>query len=279
MQTIELLTAGGWLWSLGDIATQKASLIELAKRGVPVIPVDESSGATTVIGGGHIVGHMEHLRHFVLPGRHILNAVGVHDTGDWGYLEEYRYISVRDHESAKILGRPCHIVPCPATMLSPSKIATREALRNRGGHVVVHRDYHCEHAVKSRTCSILVVDPQPYLLRQWYGGGTEMLSTHCPEVLIAAMKGANCVITRSLHMSIFALCAEVPFCCIDLGNEPQSNKLRNYWHRAGMADVMYDGNDPVHHAASLKHVWRECLVRQRLSLKDHFDRMARSLLD
>lgn len=278
MQSVDLLTVGSWLFSVGDIATAKATQNELAKRDIPVVTVDRSeNGRTTVIGGGHVLGHMPHLSHFIVSGRHILNAVGAHRSGDYSYLKEYRYLSVRDHESAAIIDQPCAVVPCPAILLEPSDIVIREVARRRGGHVVVHRDLAVARAIEKQSLDMLVVDPQPLRKCPWTLGGREMETTHCPELMIAAIIGAHAVITRSLHLSIFALCAGVPFACIDLGDEPQSNKLRHYWHRAGMADVMYDGNDPVRHAVSRRHDWIACRDRQRQAVREHFDAIARSL--
>lgn len=280
MPTVELLTAGSWLYSVGDIATAQATANELAMRGVSVVTMDQATqNRTAVIGGGHVLGHMPHLNHFIVTGRHILNAVGAHRSGDYGYLREYRYLSVRDHESADIIGQSCAVVPCPAIMLEPSPIMLRElGTRRRGGHVVVHRDLSVARSVERQTLDMLVVDPQPLRNCPWPLGGREMPASPFPTMIIAAMQGAHAVVTRSLHLSIFALCAGVPFACIDLGDEPQSNKLRNYWRRANMEDVMYDGDNPVHHAVSRAHDWLKCRDRQRFAVGKHFDDMVVSLL-
>lgn len=279
MQTVELLTAGSWLYSVGDIATAKATARELAIRGIPVVEVDQATQTrTAVIGGGHVLGHMPHLEHFIVPGRHVLNAVGAHRSGDYSYLSEYRYLSVRDHDSAEIIGHKCSVVPCPAIILEPSPITLREVgIRQRGGHVVVHRDPCVARALERQSLDMLVVDPQPLRHCPWMLGGHEVPPSPFPEVMIAALLGAHACVTRSLHLSIFALCAGVPFACLDIGDEPQSNKLRAYWKRADMEDVMYDGDDPVRHAVSLKHNWPECRARQRAAVASHFDAIARAI--
>jgi hypothetical protein len=275
---VELITTGGWMFSIGDVASQQATALELAKRGVPVIPCDESSGErTAVIGGGHVLGHMSHLKQHVIPGRHILNAVGAHRTGDYSYLTEYRYRSVRDSVSLDIIGGNAHLVPCPAMLIEPSRFAIEERGRQRGGHIVVHRDPHCESAMSKRSVDILVVDPQPNRRLPWTSGGREMPVTHSPQMMIAELMGAVCCVTRSLHLAIFALSVGTPFCCLDLGDEPQSNKLREYFRRAGIVDVMYSGQDPVHHAVSRKHDWKSVATREKIAVREHFDRIARSL--
>lgn len=271
---IDVLTTANWMFSLGDMATSLATVNALSEMGVPTVAVDEHRGNTTVIGGGHCLGHMPQLKHFIVPGPHLLNAVGVHDTedADWSYLKEYKYLSVRDQVSADILGIPCHLVPCPAVLLEPTKQQRISAGVRRNGHIVVHKDPVCERAIAGRSLGTLhVVDPQPERNIVWNSGGTIIPIAHDPRLLIASMEGAHAVVTRSLHLSIFAMAANVPFCCIDTGDEPQSNKMRTYWKRAGIPEVMYDGDNPVHHAVSVDSM----KVREReINLaKDHIESM------
>lgn len=251
---IDVLTTAPWMFSLGDMATSLATCNALCEHGVPAVSVDEYRGNTTVIGGGHVLGHMSELRHFIVAGTHLLNAVGVHDTpcADWSYLKEYRYLSVRDQVSAEVINMPCNLVPCPAVLLHPTRHQLQMAKQRRTGHVVAHKDPIVERAIASRSLgSLVVVDPQPERLVQWNSGGTVLPVAHDPRMLIASLVGAHAVVCRSLHLSIFAMAAGAPFCCIDTGDEPQSNKMKSYWQRAGLPEVMYDGDDPVRHASGL----------------------------
>ena len=276
--SVDLLTAAPWLFSVGDIATHKATANALAERGIASVSVDlPRPDRMTVIGGGHVLGHQPHLRHFVLNGRHVLNAVGVHATGDYSYLREYKYVSVRDELSAKTIGVPCERVPCPAILLEPSQLIRDGFPPRHGGAVVVHRDPLCERAVAKRAVDFLVVDPQPARKFGWHSGGTDLPITHCPERMIAALRGAHCVITRSLHIGIFAMVAGVPFACIDTGDEPQSNKCRGYFRRAEIVDVMTNSDDPIRHAVGLPYDWLAVRDRERARCERHFDEMAAAI--
>lgn len=278
MEAVELITTAGWMFSVGDIASQIATLSELARRGVPCIPVDEPSGdRTCVIGGGHVLGHLPHLRQHIVQGQHVLNAVGAHATGDYSYLVEYKYRSVRDRVSLEIIGGNADLSPCPAVLLSPSKQAMDERSRVRGGQVVVHRDPLCERAMELRPIDMVVVDPQPNRRVPWNSGGRVLPVTHSPQIIMAELVNATCCVTRSLHLAIFALAMGTPFACIDLGDEPQSNKLRTYFDRAGIPDVMYDGDDPIHHAVSRRHEWGQIAKREKQIAVDCLDRMAMKL--
>lgn len=276
----ELITVADWMFSVGDIATQKMSSYYLAAQGVPVLEVNEYqyAGNTAVIGGGHLLGFQPHLKQHVVPGPHVLNAAGVHANGDYGYLKEYKYVSVRDKISRDLAGRGV-LVPCPATLLGShiNSIYRRERSRQRGGQIVVHRDPQVERAMSRQDCDMLIVDPQPNRSNPWTIGGRICRPIHSPYLMCAELIGAYCVVTRSLHLAIFALAMEVPFCCIDLGDEPQSNKMRHYFDRIGMADVMYDGNNPVHHAVSRKHNLRSKLEQEAAALRTHFSNMAAAI--
>lgn len=278
MEAVELITTAGWMFSVGDIASQQATIAELAKRQVPCIPMDEASGTRTcVIGGGHVLGHMPHLRQHIVEGQHILNAVGAHATGDFGYLAEYKYRSVRDAISLEIVGGNADLSPCPAMLLQPSRQAMEERSRVRGGQVVVHRDPVCERAMELRPIDMLIVDPQPNRRVPWNSGGRIFPVTHSPQLVMAELANATCCVTRSLHLAIFSLAMGTPFACIDLGDEPQSNKMRAYFDRAGMSDVMYDGDDPIHHAVSRIHNWSEIAQREKQVVRKCFDHMAHTL--
>lgn len=276
--TVDVLTTAGWMYNVGDVASCKATLMALAERGIPACPVDVSRDNTTVIGGGHVLGHMEHLRHFILPGPHVLNAVGAHRTGDFSYLKEYKYVSVREKTSAEIIGVPCCQVPCPAILLEPSEIILRRVAGRKFGHIVCQRDRAVERSMESRYLADLTVLHTGPSNLPWNLGGEILPPIHSPEIVIAHMIGAHAAVVRSLHLGIFALAAGVPFACIDTGDEPQSNKMRDYWQRAGIPGVMYNGNDPIRHAVGLKYNWQEVREAERSRCRKHFDEMAKTLV-
>lgn len=276
MIPVEVLTAESCIESVGDRASMLGTVAALARRGVPTIPVAEPSGSTVVIGGGAILGQGEHLSHFRVHGQHILNAVQAYPGPDYSYLSGYRMISVRDAKSEAVIGRASSIVPCPATVLSPSGVHRRIAQRS-SGMVIVHRDPICESVIRKHTNHMLVVDAQSVRKVDWGIGGTIAPPISSPEMLIATIEGAAAVVSRSLHLGILSLVAGVPFACIDCGNDSQSEKMREYWKSRGMPGVMYDGDDPIGHASSLGYNWADLLNKQRCELRDHFDRMAAAL--
>lgn len=277
--SVDLLTTAPFMFSLGDIASMQETQRQLAERGIAAVSVDAPRpGRTTVVGGGHVLGHMPHLVHFCVPGKNLLNAVGAHSTAnaDWAFLKEYRYRSVRDAVSAEIIGGNCSLVPCPSVLIEPTSRQLRVAGHPFGGHIVLHNDPVVARAAEHRIVTATIVDPQPGRKCVWRLGGDIVPTTHDPGLMIASIVGAHAVVTRSLHLSIFALAAGVPFCCIDTGDEPQSNKLRDYWTRAGAAHVMYDGDDPIRHAVSID--WSGLRDRERAAAVKHMDAMAKAVL-
>jgi hypothetical protein len=274
--SVDVLTTAPWMFSVGDIATLQETQRQLAHRNIASVAVDEPRpGRTTVVGGGHILGHMPHLSHFCVPGQHLLSAVGAHSTeaADWSFLREYRYRSVRDATSAEIIGGNCSLVPCPAVLIEPTTRQIRAAGHRSGGHVVLHNDPIVARAIESRIVTATILDPQPGRKCVWRLGGDVLPTMHDPGLMVAAIVGAHAVVTRSLHLSIFALAAGVPFCCIDTGDEPQSNKMRDYWMRAGAPEVMYDGDDPIRHAVSFTD-WKSLRDRERAAARSHMDAMS-----
>lgn len=78
---------------------------------------------TIIIGGGHLLRPSPDFYYdkFRVPGKHILNAAGIVDVPqDLDYLNEYRYVTVRDtHEREKLAYLKCevNVVPCTSMLL------------------------------------------------------------------------------------------------------------------------------------------------------------------
>jgi hypothetical protein len=301
---IGVLTAAPWHNSIGDIATEQATLAHLARAGVPAAPV--SVGGIDVdclvIGGGDIIEHdHDHgepwstlLGHFKQPGRHVLNAVGVEpaivDLVDWSFAADYRLVTVRDLVVADRLAehlpgvRAC---PCPATLLEPlprdfvTSMPGFEPLRALGSdYVVVHRHptlAKVARRVHGRDTPTVVVDPQAWRQYPWRGPALQLPWTHSPAVMLAVVAGARAVVTYSLHLAIFALSQSVPFAVVDLGTDDgQSNKIRRYLARAGLEDAMSEvGDDPLRHAESLRARIAEVSAAERAAARHHLDEVVR----
>lgn len=82
---------------------------------------------TIVIGGGHIIRPSPDFFYdkFKVPGKHILNAVGILDSpDDLHYLNDYKYVTVRtswDKERLSYLEKDVHVIPCTTMLLEDLK--------------------------------------------------------------------------------------------------------------------------------------------------------------
>ncbi len=305
---IGVLTAAPWHNSIGDIATEEATLLHLAHAGVAAAPV--SVGGTDaeclVIGGGDIIDHghghgpgepwSDLLAHFRQPGRHVLNAVGVEpdiiDLVDWSFASEYRLVTVRDLVAADRLAERLPKVrarPCPATLLEPlpgdfvTSMPGWEPLRALGSdYVVVHRHpavAKVARRVHGRDTPTVAVDPQAWRQYPWRGPALQLPWTHSPAVMLAVVAGARAVVTYSLHLAIFALSQSVPFAVVDLGaDDGQSNKIRRYLARAGLEDAMNpQGDDPLRRAESLRARVVAVASAERAEATEHLDDVVRAV--
>src|SRR5690606_32595041 len=100
--TVDLICADSWLCNAGDVASALATANGLAERGVPACGIPHYRGRRTIIGGGDLLGAGPNADLFAPPGPHYLNAVSVRaEPGDLSYLQEYCYLSFRDHISAE----------------------------------------------------------------------------------------------------------------------------------------------------------------------------------
>jgi len=115
--------------NFGDRAIGISMGEDLSGAGIPFEVVREDfvpdgKFSALVVGGGHLLrasGDRFYDR-FRVPGRHILNAVGVSDdVGDITFLKNYRYISVRssaDYRRISALYPGAQIAPCSSLGMS-----------------------------------------------------------------------------------------------------------------------------------------------------------------
>jgi len=303
---LRLLTASPYLFSIGDITIASETSRQFALRGITCLedPLTKvSDGEVAVIGGGHVITGANHvaigksssgnpgrstLNVFRPPGKHLMSSVGVRlrdkPDCDMSYLSEYRYLSARDSGSCEFLERSSrqevHSVPCVASLSQSMHVNDVvslhgfEWIRQRiGSYVVVHSDhtllqYEIRDGIRMET--------QGWINRPVGGKMPVVPVSSSPYVVSGVISGARAVVTRSLHMAIFALSNRVPFCCIDCGDDEQTEKLRSYFSRAGIPQVMYSGSDPVKYAVG--NITRETLdavqAKEIESCTNHFDAMA-----
>jgi len=266
---IGVVTVAPWHDSLGDVATERATIDHLGGRGVPtrqVLPSASPAGpgpspAALVVGGGDLLTcpsdpvWRSALDRYCIPGRHLLNAVGldpdrVLDRDRYAHLADYRLLSCRDEPGAEFIaevtGRDVSLVPCPATLVAPAEFAVlgqlpgyEEVGRLRpGGFAVVHRHPAMEVAVAALRSQMPVVTVDMQRWRRYPLIGEDVaLPSHDPCVAMALVAEAAVVVTISLHLAIFAIGSGTPLAVLDQG-DPQGKKVKRYLERAGAGVVV-----------------------------------------
>jgi hypothetical protein len=248
-------------------------------RGVPVRRVSAYRGQRTIIGGGDLIGYHTHGSMYQPDGPHLLNAVGARGKSLRSVFAGYSYRSARDVRSAEIIGGDCHLVPCPATLIEPIPFSMACAvprfgpLRTIGEYIVIHARPELYGFANGETeYNIIAIEPAPYAWTTWEAAGWLLPMTHSPELIAAVVAGSQAVVTLSLHLSIFALSCGVPFCCPIAGG--QHDKVRGYWERAGLPEVMYTGEHPVAHALTISEKIQQVRASERKLARLHLDAMA-----
>lgn len=221
--------------NFGDKAIAAATLQVLEDDGIdafclPNPPTSTllSKCAAVVVGGGHLLHHSGHpfYDQFRLPGRHILNAVGISGDADGlEYLSEYRYVAVRSNLDRKILGDAggdAAVAPCMSmgmrTVLPPISSSVPKIT---SGAVLVHAcsvmDDHIPDWL-DRIEAALPETEKVLLSATAYNGDAAYLESHAARRGLRLMKGlchheiaglishplVAGVVSMSLHVSIFA---------------------------------------------------------------------------
>ena len=187
-------------------------------------------------------------------GQHILNGVGadLREPVDLfvpllDRFSQYRLRSARDYETQELLERyagPTSVVPCVATLLRPLDPNLVDCLpgheelgafRDRS-YAVVHHD-----GLLSSFADQLRLDTVRLEMQQWrrqpYPKRGNYLLTHSPSLAATVVRYSRFVVTRSLHLAIFAIAMGVPFVVLDAG-DAQGAKVRRYMQRANCEDLV-----------------------------------------
>lgn len=252
-----VMTVATWHDSLGDIAIGAGTLDALSQLGVPARAVDGPgellADDVLVIGGGDLLTPAppgewwDALSAYRVAGNHILNGAGldvdsVSSVNQYRYLQDYRLVSVRDEPAADLLSRvvdDVQVVPCLAT-LTPTipwdDLVCRPGYENLrhltpGTFDVIHRHPDLEELAKRTGRPSVVLDMQAWQNHKWDGPGIQV-TTRSAQVGVSIVAHSRQVVTRSLHLAIFALAGARPFAVLDPGDR-QSRKCRAYLRRAG----------------------------------------------
>jgi len=283
---IELLTAGTWHDSIGDIAIMQTMQNEMALRGVPVVSQSHWSGSgSAIIGGGwllHPNGMQDPiLAPFHIGGQHVLNAVSVASgEGNFEHLKHYKLVTVRDEFSRQQLlpfRSDAKCVPCSTVLLKRPNIdyltnchgyRWLKTLKERKGEFVVY-DIELEKMVGDYIHRI-PVDTRGFMRRKSDG---KLCEHRNPEALLALISQAKCVITASLHLSIFSMAMGVPFVWPNQGQF--ASKGINYWGRAGFPEACCEvGTDLLAHALNYRAKMLDVRGDEIRRATEHLDEIA-----
>lgn len=242
--TVELINAGTWHDSIGDLAVMELTATELAKRGVPSIPRLTPSGERTcVIGGGALFtcnrqgAWWNALRTYRVSGKHILNGVSIRG-GDFRHLERYRYVSVRDQQSYEHIAdvRPdASVAPCVTVLADPPDIGE---LRTWPTYEFLDELLDTEYIVVDAGLPPLDLPMRTVVAdtRPWERRDVSPLWNHRNlTAILAVLYGAKAVYCCSLHLSILALAVGTPFVYYE--SKPNGKGMA-YWRRANMQCVV-----------------------------------------
>lgn len=300
---IGVLTVAPWHNSIGDLATADATVTHLVDAGFAARSVttpEEGQPTHLVIGGGDLLagaGRWEAIkRRFEVPGRHVLNAVGVNlgsiDRVDWGFTRDYLVVTVRDNETVKALQDrvpKVEAVPCPATLVEPLPWAELQVLPNfsmlkplePGGYVVVHRHPRLRRAVrrleKETGVPAVIVDAQAHHQYPWGRNGIVVPATHSTRVVMTLVQNARLVVGSSLHLCIMSMGAGVPFVAYYRSGY-QAEKTRRYLARAGIEEaIVHDRRQILPVAEKVGRVIATVSQSERAAAEAHLATIVASL--
>jgi hypothetical protein len=221
----------------GDVAIGIALKQAFFARGVDADIIDPfrattSQYKTVIVGGGQLLRDPgdEFYDTFRLQGKHILNSVGVSGERDFGYLDEYAYLSARSTDEAAVLQKQLQqkvkILPCTTTVLKSDRYDI-EGLDLQPGEKVV--GIHLVPDVLIRCPDLIqIINSIPHkkvlIPFTHYNEDASfmaslpidksnaiMLGKLDPLELHSVISQMDYVIVSSLHASIFAYSQNVPF--------------------------------------------------------------------
>ncbi|HTY90803.1 MAG TPA: polysaccharide pyruvyl transferase family protein [Methanocella sp.] len=210
---------------------------------------------TIVIGGGHIIRPRPDYFYdnFRVPGPHILNAAGiVGRPRDLGYLEDYRYVTVRskcDREKLYRLRNTAHVVPCTTLLLEDMEdFPIRIKSPALGVHLLPGMMGAREEKAFTGWASSLPYTVyfipithynQDYRYMQRLSAGipnSVILPLLSPLEIFTLMGRIDRLITSSLHGAIFAYAHNTPF--IVLGYD---EKMSAFMEDRGLQEYVFRG--------------------------------------
>ena len=201
-----------------------------------------------VIGGGELLHPAGHAFYdiFRVPGEHVLNTVGTYGEVEANHLSSYRMVTVRSAEDAKNLrgvDREVRVVPCLSVLFDGLAEDQPVAMPRNALLVHVHAgSFPPEDARAAIKILRKLPHPVAFLPFTHYNcdgalqsvladasGIAPPLAISGPDQAFSAMRRARAVIVSSLHATIFAYLAGIPFLAI-----PYQIKVRSFLADRGL---------------------------------------------
>ncbi|WP_165544517.1 polysaccharide pyruvyl transferase family protein [Schaalia vaccimaxillae] len=284
--------------NVGDIAMLAANQRLLARHGVDdIVPVDlfstaEQSFSSVLVGGGELIrptGSLFYDR-FRQENATVLAAVGVwQDADDLDYLKRYAFVSARTRAEADVLERSgisASVLPCP-TMALPINDRSVELPSDEtliGIHVVPAslRDVPSLLTQLNGIAGRKVMVPftrylhdASFLNALPIGDSNNVwLSTALtPIQLRGVVARLSFVVASSLHLTLFALSAGIPF--VSYGQP----KVSAYLNDRGLQDLVFTDDDSLVRALSCARQMRDEISRigreEMIRIEDEYSAIAR----
>lgn len=195
-------------------------------------PLDQDRYSTVIVGGGHLIRRRgdPFYDNFLLPGKHILNAVGIsQDADDLSFLKDYTYVCVRsylDLHKIKQMRPDAVVSPCLSLLLDIGNAASFLPRIYNAIAIAVHpgcKDELEGWPEKVREAFpdmeiilfsyVIYIEDYLYLEKIARSMGCRFLCGLSPQSLAAFIfhPGVKAVFSTSLHISMFAYRSLKPF--------------------------------------------------------------------
>jgi len=256
---------------------------------------DPDKYGTIIIGGGRIIrpGPDFFYDKFKVPGSHILNAVGIAGSPkDLGYLDDYKYVTVRstgDKDKLGYVKNKVHVVPCTAMLLEDLK---EFQVHPKGPSLGINLSPGSFNGLEERefirwaSSLPLTIYFIPIMHYKWDYRYMQRLSASIPNsVALPILKPLEIftligrmdrMITYSLHGGIFSYVHNKPFILCD-----QIDKMRFFMEDRGLQRYLF--KDLQGMKGSFKSLYEEPPDYTRLISRDlqvldrHVDRLVELL--
>lgn len=295
----------GLLWDALSDNTGDAAVGSVARRCLermgfsgrvinlhPARPFPKDLSLVWIAGGEllHPVGH-PYYDLFRQPGRHVLFSVGTNGRPEVAHLAEYLFSSVRsraDYEALLGAGKSVEVVPC-VTLLIDDHAEPRDASPADGRVLVhLHAGVPAADLVSEAEALLTALGPRAALLSFTAynsdfallaplakAAGVPLLRPSDPDEAFAWIRSARAVVCGSLHATIFAYVAGVPFLTLDY-----AGKIGRFLDERGLAcrrlGAVSEVVKQLDALAPASVTWQTSLSRDRTIVRDALERAANS---